>query len=241
MPVTVELEGVRFGYGPAPILDGADLRLEAGDFVVLSGPNGSGKSTLLKLCVGLLRPQAGTVRVLDGSPGDQAVLRRVGYAPQRSDPASSIPVSVSEVVTAGLTPSAGLLGRHGARDRGRVAAALDAVGLGNLSAECLFELSGGQQQRALLARALVADPPLLLLDEPTTGIDQQLRAAFVSELRRRADGGATVIVVSHDPDDFHEAVERILVIEAGRLRSLSHEEFHAHLSLPAGPAPTRGM
>jgi zinc transport system ATP-binding protein len=231
--LTVELSGVRFGFGPVPILDGVDLSLGPGDFVVLSGPNGSGKSTLLKVCVGLLRPQAGTVRVLGGDPGDRAVLRRIGYAPQVARPAGSLPVSVSEVVGAGLTPGKGLARRLDRRDWGRVNAALDSVGLGDLSEECLFELSGGQQQRAVLARALVADPPLLLLDEPTTGIDQRLRPAFVRELERRARAGATIVVVSHDPDDFHEVVERILVIDDGRIRSLSHAEFHAHLSVPA--------
>lgn len=231
MQVTIELSGVRFGYGPVPILAGADLSLRTGDFVVLSGPNGSGKTTLLKLCVGLLRPQAGTVRILGGSPLDPAVRRRIGYAPQGFNVASSLPVSVTEVVAAGLVPSKRILHRMDRRDWGRVNTALDSVGLGDLSAECLFELSGGQQQRALLARALVGDPPLLLLDEPTTGIDQNLRPALVAELQRRAEAGTTIVAVSHDPDDFHEAVERILVIDRGRLLELSHAEFHAHLEI----------
>jgi zinc transport system ATP-binding protein len=232
----VALSGVRFGFGPVPILDGIDLSLVPGDFVVLSGPNGSGKSTLLRLCVGLVRPQVGTVRVLGVDPGDRAVLRRIGYAPQVARPAGSLPVSVSEVVGAGLAPGKGLARRFDRRDWGRVNAALESVGLGDLSQECLFELSGGQQQRAVLARALVSDPPLLLLDEPTTGIDQRLRPAFVRELERRAKTGTTIVVVSHDPDDFHEVVERILVIDDGRLRSLTHGEFHAHLSVPAPSA-----
>ncbi|MBI4260598.1 MAG: metal ABC transporter ATP-binding protein [Actinobacteria bacterium] len=228
---TVELSGVRFGYGPSPVLDGADLVLHPGDFVVLSGPNGSGKSTLLRLCLGLLRPQAGTVRVLGSSPRDPEVLRRIGYAPQGFRGASSLPVSVTEVVAAGLVPGKPLLGRMPRGGRRSVSAALEAVGLGDLSAECLFELSGGQQQRAVLARAMVGDPPLLLLDEPTTGIDQSLRPAFVAELSRRAERGVTIIAVSHDPDDFHEAVERILLIDGGRIRSLTHDEFHDHLEI----------
>lgn len=226
--MTVELSGVTFGYGPAPIVAGAHLTLSAGEFVVLSGPNGSGKSTLLKLCLGLLRPQAGTIRVLGGSPADPEIRRRIGYAPQGLAVATPLPVSVTEVVAAGLAPSKGLFRRLDRKDWGRVDRALEAVGLGDLSAECLFELSGGQQQRAILARALVGNPDLLLLDEPTTGIDQRLRPALVEELRRRADAGATVVAVSHDPDDFHEAVEEILVIDEGRIRRLTHDEFHAH-------------
>ena len=224
--LTVELSDVRFGYGPAPILDGVGLSLGAGEFTVLAGANGSGKSTLLKLCVGLLKPSAGTVRVLGGSPTDPEIRRHVGYAPQGLRMATSLPVSVTEVVAAGLAPSKGLFHRMNRRDWTHVSVALEAVGLGDLSAECLFELSGGQQQRAILARALVGDPSLLLLDEPTTGIDQRLRSSLVRELRRRAEAGATVVAVSHDPDEFHEVCERILVLVEGRLEPITHDEFH---------------
>lgn len=224
--LTAELAGVRFGYGAAPILEGVDLSLAAGEFTVLAGANGSGKSTLLKLCVGLLKPDAGTVRVLAGAPTDPEVRRHIGYAPQGLRMATSLPVSVTEVVAAGLAPSKGLFHRMNRKDWTQVSAALGAVGLGDLSAECLFELSGGQQQRAILARALVGEPSLLLLDEPTTGIDQRLRSTLVHELRRRADAGATVVAVSHDPDEFHEVCERILLLVEGRLEPISHDDFH---------------
>lgn len=229
--VTAELADVRFGYGAEPILTDVDLTLREGQFTVLAGANGSGKSTLLKLMVGLLRPDAGMVRVLGGSPADPEVRRHIGYAPQGLRMATSLPVSVSEVVAAGLTPSKGLFHRMDRRDWTKVNAAVDAVGLGDLSAECLFELSGGQQQRAILARALVADPTLLLLDEPTTGIDQRLRPALAEELRRRADAGTTVVAVSHDPDDFHKVSDRILIIVDGRIEQITHEEFHTHLEM----------
>jgi ABC-type Mn2+/Zn2+ transport system ATPase subunit len=224
--LTVELSGVRFGYGATPVLDGIELGLAPSEFAVLAGANGTGKSTLLKILVGLLRPNAGTVKVLGGSPQDPRVRRHVGYAPQGLRMATSLPVSVTEVVAAGLAPSKGVFHRMSRKDWASVTAAIDAVGLGDLSAECLFELSGGQQQRAILARALVAEPRLLLLDEPTTGIDQRLRPALVRELRRRADRGSTVVAVSHDPDEFHEVCERILVIVEGRLKLITHEEFH---------------
>ncbi len=229
--LTAELTDVRFGYGPVPTLSDVDLELRAGEFTVLAGANGSGKSTLLKLMVGLLRPDAGTIRVLGGSPTDPVVRRRIGYAPQGLRMATSLPVSVTEVVGAGLVPARGLFNRASRSDRSKVEAAVDVVGLGDLSAECLFELSGGQQQRAILARALVAEPELLLLDEPTTGIDQGFRPALAEEFRRRADGGVTIVAVSHDPDDFHKVCDRILVIVEGRLRQISHEEFHTHLEM----------
>lgn len=229
--VAAELRGVRFGYGAASILAGVDLQLRRGEFTVLAGANGSGKSTLLRVLVGLLRPQAGNVVVLGGAPTDAAVRRRIGYAPQGLRMANSLPVSVSEVVAAGLAPSRGLFRPFARTDWVRVTQAIEAVGLGDLRRECLFELSGGQQQRAILARALVADPVLLLLDEPTTGIDQRLRPQLAEEFRRRADGGATVVAVSHDPDDFHKVCDRILIVVDGRLRQITHEEFHAHLEM----------
>jgi ABC-type multidrug transport system ATPase subunit len=91
----------------------------------------------------------------------------------------------------------------------------------------VFELSGGQQQRAVIARALVGDRPVLILDEPTTGIDRAFRPHLVQELRRRADAGAAVMVVSHDPEDFHDVVDRILFMEEGKARVVSHDEYHA--------------
>ncbi|MFM8944159.1 MAG: metal ABC transporter ATP-binding protein [Actinomycetota bacterium] len=228
---SLSFRGVRFGFGAAPILDGVDLALAPGDFVVLAGANGSGKSTLLRLALGLLRPAAGEVRVLGGAPTDAAVRRRIGYAPQGLRVASSLPVSVTEVVGAGLAGTHGPLRRFDRADREAVAHAIASVGLADIASECLFELSGGQQQRAILARAFVGEPALLLLDEPTTGIDQALRPQIAAELRRRADAGATIVAVSHDPDDFHQVCDRILVIGNGRLRQITHEEFHAHLEV----------
>ena len=227
MRVTLELRGVRFGYTDEPVLDGVDLSLQAGQFVVLAGPNGSGKSTILRLCAGLLAPQAGAITVLGGSPRDAAVRRRVGYVPQGLRAPGIVPVSVREVVGVGLVPGRGLVRPLRRADWARVDAALESVGMATLSAECLFELSGGQQQRAVLARALVGDPELILLDEPTTGIDQRFRPVIAGELRTRADRGATVVVVTHDPEDFHEVVDRIVIVGEGPLRELAHDEFHS--------------
>ena len=228
MPMTpaIEMASVRFGYGPVPVIDGADLLVEPGKLVVLTGPNGSGKSTLLKLAVGLISPVSGEVLVLGRPPSDPSVRRQIGYAPQGSPGRTVLPVSVIEVVGAGITPMKPLISRLGPKDRTRVDRALDSVGLNDLSRECIFELSGGQQQRAFLARALVGDPPLLLLDEPTTGIDRAFRPQLVAELRRRADAGSTVVVVSHDPEDFHLVVDRILAVEDGVIRDISHDEYH---------------
>ena len=227
MPVTLQLRDVTFSFGAEPILDGVDLTLSAGQFVVLAGPNGSGKSTLLRLCAGLLVPQRGEIRVLGGSPRDASVRRRVGFVPQGLRAPGIVPVSVREMVGAGLVPARGFVRPLRRADWDRVKGILDAVGMAELASECLFELSGGQQQRAVLARALVGAPELILLDEPTTGIDQRFRPVIADELRGRADGGATIVVVTHDPEDFHHVVDRIVMMGEGPLRELGHDEFHA--------------
>jgi ABC-type Mn2+/Zn2+ transport system ATPase subunit len=217
----IEGRGLRFGYGAVPVLDSLDVSVDRGQLVVLTGPNGSGKSTLIRLVVGLLSPDEGAVLVLGRPASDPEVRRSIGYAPQGSPGRMVLPVSVTEVVASGL-----VAGWRGGRRDGDVGAALDAVGMTELGAECVFELSGGQQQRAVIARALVGDRPVLILDEPTTGIDQAFRPRLVQELRRRADAGAAVVVVSHDPDDFHEVCDRILFMEDGRVRDVGHDEFH---------------
>jgi zinc transport system ATP-binding protein len=217
----IEGRGLRFGYGAVPVLDGLDMSVDRGQLVVLTGPNGSGKSTLIRLVVGLLSPDDGTVLVLGRPASDPEVRRSIGYAPQGSPGRMVLPVSVTEVVASGL-----VTGWWGGRRDGDVGAALAAVGMTELGAECVFELSGGQQQRAIIARALVGDRPVLILDEPTTGIDRAFRPRLVQELRRRADAGAAVVVVSHDPDDFHEVCDRILFMEDGRVRDVGHDEFH---------------
>lgn len=226
MSVTaIEAREVRFGFGGEPVLDGVDLTVDPGTFVVLTGANGSGKSTLLKLVVGLLRPGSGTLRVLGGNPTDASVRRRIGYAAQGSPARVVLPISVKEVVEAGIATRRGLLSGHAGEDTA-VRSAIEAVGLGDLAAECVFELSGGQQQRAVIARALVGDPPLIVLDEPTTGIDRAFRPQLVGDLRRRADAGTAVVVVSHDPDDFHDETDRILFLEEGRIHAVAHADIH---------------
>jgi zinc transport system ATP-binding protein len=225
MRPAIEARDLLFGYGPSPVVDGLDLAVPPGEFIVLTGPNGSGKSTLIKLVVGLLSPAGGTITVLGRPASDPSARRRIGYAPQGSPGRMVLPVSVTEVVAAGVVPSRTLFARGDSSEE--VGSALESVGLSELAGECVFELSGGQQQRTVIARALVGEPPVLILDEPTTGIDRAFRPRLMAELRRQADEGAAVMVVSHDPDDFHDVVDRILFMEDGRVRDVSHQQFHA--------------
>ncbi len=196
----IQAEGVDFAYDGPPVLEGINLTVWAGEFLGIVGPNGGGKTTLLKLILGRLRPRRGAVRLF-GRP--VAVFRdwqRVGYVPQRGHLLDArFPATVGEVVATGRYGRAGLFRPLGRDDRRAVDRALEAVGLVHLRGRLVGRLSGGEQQRALIARALAGEPELLVLDEPTVGVDAQAQEAFYGLLRHlNRDLGMTLILVSHD-------------------------------------------
>ncbi len=195
----VELEDVEFGYGPVPVLEGIDLTVEPGDFLGIIGPNGSGKTTLIRIMLGLVQPTRGSVRLFGHSPAAFRQWGRVGYVPQKAVLDPSLPVTVREVVATGLLPSLGLFGRIGAAQRARISEVLGHVGMETHGAARIGLLSTGQQQRVLIARALVSKPELLILDEPTGGVDPEAQTSFyalLNHLNRERD--VTLILVSHD-------------------------------------------
>ena len=172
MPLAVELKDVSFSYdGGRPVLEHVDLAVEPGEFVAIAGPNGGGKTTLMRLALGLERPTEGEA-LLFGEPAHRCSARsRLGYLAQRSQLGIDAPATVREVVSAGRLPSGRLLGPLRDRDRSIVADTIERVGLADSADQPLRTLSGGQQQRAFIAKALAAQPTLLVLDEPTTGVD----------------------------------------------------------------------
>ena len=195
----VELEGVGVAYGEVPVLDGINLTVEPGDFLGIIGPNGSGKTTLLRVMLGLLEPQAGSVRLFGQPPSTFREWRRLGYVPQRATLDPSLPVTVNEVVATGLVASLGLFQRIGRRERVRVKDALGRVGMEAHGRTRIGALSTGQQQRVLIARALVSDPELIILDEPTGGVDPEAQTSFYAMLHHlNREREVTLILVSHD-------------------------------------------
>ncbi len=182
------------------VLEGVSLALDEGRFAALIGPNGAGKTTCLRLLLGLLKPTRGVVEVFGRPPGKQD--RPVGYVPQRVRIPEGFPLTVLEMVLMGRYGRIGLGRRPRREDRLAAEAALDQVGLSDVAGRRYQHLSGGQQQRALIARALAGDPLLLLLDEPTAGLDAAARARFytlVCELQHAR--GLTLLVASHDLED----------------------------------------
>jgi zinc transport system ATP-binding protein len=195
----VELEGVAVDYGPVRVLDGINLTVEPGDFLGIIGPNGSGKTTLLRVMLGLLPPTEGAVRLFGKSPAAFREWGRLGYVPQKATLDPSLPVTVEEVVASGLVAVLGLFQRTGKTERSRIREVLARVGMEAHARARIGALSTGQQQRVLIARALVSDPELLILDEPTGGVDPEAQTSFYALLHHlNREREVTLILVSHD-------------------------------------------
>jgi zinc transport system ATP-binding protein len=229
MPLTVRLEQVSFAYGRGPIvLLDVDLLVEQGEFVAIAGPNGGGKTTLLRLVLGLEQPTSGRVQVF---------ARRIGYLPQRAEAAIDAPITVRELVGAGRASRTRLVGPLTRSDREAVGVAIDRVGLGAQADRRLATLSGGQQQRAFIAKALSAEPDLLVLDEPTAGVDAEAQEAvgsLLDDLRR--DLSVTILYVSHEFGAVEHFVERIVLVRReivfdgppSDLPAVWHDPSHVH-------------
>ncbi|MGQ0548971.1 MAG: metal ABC transporter ATP-binding protein [Armatimonadota bacterium] len=194
-----ELEHVCFDYGAERVLDEVTLRVERGDFLGIIGPNGSGKTTLLRVLLGLAAPSGGHGRLFGTDVRAFRDWHRIGYIPQKATAFESrFPASVFEIVQSGRCARAGLGRRFNARDREASLRALDTVGMTEYRDRLVGHLSAGQQQRVFIARALAGEPDLLVLDEPTVGVDLDAQEQFYGLLRRLNRGGTTLMLVSHD-------------------------------------------
>jgi zinc transport system ATP-binding protein len=199
VPLIVDLEHVCFSYGGERVLEEVSLQIHRGDFLGVIGPNGSGKTTLLRIMLGLLRTECGQVRLFGTDIRAFHDWRLMGFVPQRAVFEARFPASVFEVVLSGRCGVAGLGRRFGPRDRDASLEALDTVGMAGYHDRLIGNLSAGQQQRVFIARALASNPQLLVLDEPTVGVDVDAQEQFYSLLRRlNRDLHTTLVLVSHD-------------------------------------------
>ena len=214
---TLALDDVGVVLGGRPIVRQVGLSVETGEFVSLLGSNGSGKSTLVRACVRLLPLATGRISLF-GTPIDRfRSWDRIGYVPQRSTATSGVPSTVGEVVTAGRLARHRLIGWPTPRDRHAVSGALDLVGLSDRAREPVSQLSGGQQQRVMIARALAGDPALLIMDEPTAGVDHHSQEILATVLREMLEQDKTIVMVAHELGPFRSMVDRAVVLRDGRV------------------------
>jgi len=208
----IQVEDLWFSYGHRKVLEGVSLEVPQGSFAALIGPNGAGKSTLLRLLLGVIKPDQGRIAILGRPPGEQG--QPIGYVPQGIRLPKGFPISVMDVVVMGRYGKLGFFRWPGPQDRVQAQEALDSVGMAHLENRRFQDLSGGQQQRVLIARALVGDPCLLILDEPTAGLDPAARARFygnVCDLQRAR--GLTLFCASHDVEDVAQHAQNLILLD----------------------------
>ena len=204
----VSIKGLWISRAEHAVLENINLELVAGDFLGLIGPNGGGKSTLLKAMLGLIKPDRGSIALFGLPPA--AARSRVGYMPQKTIFDQSFPINVLDVVLMGRYSRKGLIHRYDGVDRQAALKALEAVGMQDRAMREIGALSGGEQQRVFVARSLVSDPELLLLDEPTAGVDSAQQTEFydlLSHLNR--DLKIAIVLVSHDVTAISKYVSKI--------------------------------
>lgn len=229
---------VFFSYdGLNPILENVSINMDEKQFLAIVGPNGGGKTTFLKLIMGLLEPQKGQIKLFNESPSH--VRKKIGYVPQVLRFDKDFPISVEELVLQGLLSRLSWWGRFKERDIALADDALEAVGLSAYKKAPFGSLSGGQAQRALIARALIGGPDILLLDEPTASIDSQAEKEIFQILKRFAQN-KTVLMVTHDLNAIAPQVDRVLFINR-TLTSLKPAEVCGHFAMGVYHPPLRSQ
>jgi len=213
----IEVEDLTVAYDREPVLWDVDLEVPRGARLAVVGPNGAGKSTLMKAILGLVPTVAGSVRI-DGRPARER-LRTVAYVPQRSLLDWDFPTTVIDMVMMGTYGRLGWFRRPGRAERRDAERALDEVGIADLARRPIGELSGGQRQRVLLARALVQQASIYILDEPLQGVDAPTERELVRVLRDLAAQGKTIIVVHHDLQTVPLYFDRVLLLNVRAIAS----------------------
>ncbi|GAA3108347.1 metal ABC transporter ATP-binding protein [Streptomyces echinatus] len=245
----VALRGVTAELGARPVLRGIDLTVGRGEVVALLGANGSGKSTAIRTIIGQVPASGGTVELFGTPRRSFRDWARVGYVPQRTTAAGGVPATVAEIVSSGRL-SRTRFGVFRKADREAVRHALELVGLADRAKDSVTALSGGQHQRVLIARALVAEPELLIMDEPMAGVDLASQEVLARTLRQQVEVGTTVLLVLHELGPLEPLIDRAVVLRdgcvlhdgpppqaVGQHALPGHDHVHPHA--PEGAEPIR--
>ncbi len=254
LPLVVR--GLEVDLSGRPVLRGVDLEVGDGEIVALLGANGSGKSTLVRAAVGLIPAGGGAVELFGASPTRLSDRRRLGYVPQRTTAQPSVSATIDEVVMSGRLASRRFIGLASRADRRAVSTAIAAVQLQDQRKRRVNELSGGQQQRTLIARALAAEPDILVMDEPTAGVDVESSARLARVLRQFVTAGGAVLLVEHELGPLRSEIDRVVVLDHGLITFSGapsklpldahghvHLHPHVHTSAPQDlrPVPAEGV
>ena len=249
----VALRGATLGYDGIAVLERIDFDISAGEFVALLGANGSGKSTLVRAIFGLSQTLDGTLQLFGEDARSFGDRWRIGYVPQRTTIAGSLPSTVAEVVTSGRLARLGLRRRLGSADRRVVEESIAAVGLGHLAERPVTELSGGQQRRVTIARALASEPELLVLDEPTAGVDAESQTLLSDALGALSAAGTTILLIAHEIGPLAPLVTRLVCLGDGGVTfdgppsdhgahgHDAHDADHLHSHGDPPPRPGTGL
>jgi zinc transport system ATP-binding protein len=249
--VVIDLHRAAFGYGERAVLTDATLTIHRGEIVAVVGPNGSGKSTLMQGNLGLNEQVAGSVTLFGVPSQDLHERARLGYVPQRHTLSASVRATAEEIVATGRLPRINWLGRLRATDRQNVARSLEVDGLADRAATEVSTLSGGQQRRVLIARALAGQPDVLIMDEPTAGVDAASQHVLADVLERLVERDVTMLIVTHELGALERLLTRIVVVDGGHIRfdgtpaayvaqrdAVHHDHDSHHHDLELGPRPS---
>ncbi|KXS43353.1 MAG: ABC transporter, ATPase subunit [Methanolobus sp. T82-4] len=223
MTEVIDLKDIWVSYDDVSVLEAVDLTVEDKDFLAIIGPNGGGKSTLLKVILGLIKPDRGSVKLLGGNP--KKTRKYVGYVPQYISSNLEFPITVWEVVLMGRLSHKGPFRSFNEEDKKAAEEALNTVGMLDFRERQIGELSGGQKQRVFIARSLVTRPRLLILDEPSTGIDSRRQKEFY-ELLNRLKSEIAILMVTHDISALSVYVDKIACL---------NKQLHYHNSKEVSP------
>lgn len=245
----VRMHEAAVGYDEHPAIRDVDFSLERGEIVALLGPNGAGKSTLVRGILGLAPLMSGTLHLFGVPAREFGERYRIGYVPQRHTIVGGVPSTVREVVSSGRLARKRPFALMTSRDRAAVTSAIDTVGLGERADVSVGKLSGGQQRRVLTARALAAEPDVLVMDEPTAGVDAATQEILAATLGRLVAGGTTLLLVAHELGPLEPLIQRVVVMRAGRIaddrplvpgREAAHHPVHHHLDADS-PRASMGL
>jgi zinc transport system ATP-binding protein len=237
MKPIISCENLSFAYEESATLKNISFTVNAGEFIGIIGPNGGGKTTLLKLIVGFLKPTSGTLTLFGTRP--QQAIREIGYVPQAMRFDKQFPISVFELALSGRLSRLPWYGAYSQEDYRVTRETLEMLGLTPFQDSAFGTLSGGQAQRALIARALVSQPKLLLLDEPTANVDAQAEADIYA-LLKQLQGKMTILMVTHDLNAAIDQVGRVLCVQH-TLINLLPQEVCEHFALGLYHKPLLNM